>query len=247
MLILEAGNIKKYYSHRLIIEFDELKVYSGDKIGIVGQNGSGKTTLMNILSNEIEPDEGFVRQYCDIAYIRQFSDEMIEADQKILSELNLSQKLNQKVFSGGERTRIKIANAFSNENLLLFADEPTANLDYKGIELLKQKLYEMDSFLLISHDRNLLDCLCNKIVEVRDGKIKLYNGNYSSYKEQNELELRSAEQEFEKYISEKTKLEEAVRDRQRKSRSMKKAPRRMGNSEARLHTREANEKQEKSQ
>jgi macrolide transport system ATP-binding/permease protein len=245
MLILEAGNIKKYYSHRLIIEFDELKVYSGDKIGIVGQNGSGKTTLMNILSNEIEPDEGFVRQYCDIAYIRQFSDEMIEADQKILSELNLSQKLNQKVFSGGERTRIKIANAFSNENLLLFADEPTANLDYKGIELLKQKLYEMDSFLLISHDRNLLDCLCNKILEVRDGKIKLYNGNYSSYKEQNELELRSAEQEFEKYISEKTKLEEAVRDRQRKSRSMKKAPRRMGNSEARLHTREANEKQEK--
>jgi macrolide transport system ATP-binding/permease protein len=245
MLILEAGNIKKYYSHRLIIEFDELKVYSGDKIGIVGQNGSGKTTLMNILSNEIEPDEGFVRQYCDIAYIRQFSDEMIEADRKILSELNLSQKLNQKVFSGGERTRIKIANAFSNENLLLFADEPTANLDYKGIELLKQKLYEMDSFLLISHDRNLLDCLCNKILEVRDGKIKLYNGNYSSYKEQNELELRSAEQEFEKYISEKTKLEEAVRDRQRKSRSMKKAPRRMGNSEARLHTREANEKQEK--
>jgi macrolide transport system ATP-binding/permease protein len=245
MLILEAGNIKKYYSHRLIIEFDELKVYSGDKIGIVGQNGSGKTTLMNILSNEIEPDEGFVRQYCEIAYIRQFSDEIIEADQKILSELNLSQKLNQKVFSGGERTRIKIANAFSNENLLLFADEPTANLDYKGIELLKQKLYEMDSFLLTSHDRNLLDCLCNKILEVRDGKIKLYNGNYSSYKEQNELELRSAEQEFEKYISEKTKLEEAVRDRQRKSRSMKKAPRRMGNSEARLHTREANEKQEK--
>jgi macrolide transport system ATP-binding/permease protein len=245
MLILEAGNIKKYYSHRLIIEFDELKVYSGDKIGIVGQNGSGKTTLMNILSNEIEPDEGFVRQYCEIAYIRQFSDEIIEADQKILSELNLSQKLNQKVFSGGERTRIKIANAFSNENLLLFADEPTANLDYKGIELLKQKLYEMDSFLLISHDRNLLDCLCNKILEVRDGKIKLYNGNYPSYKEQNELELRSAEQEFEKYISEKTKLEEAVRDRQRKSRSMKKAPRRMGNSEARLHTREANEKQEK--
>jgi macrolide transport system ATP-binding/permease protein len=245
MLILEAGNIKKYYSHRLIIEFDELKVYSGDKIGIVGQNGSGKTTLMNILSNEIEPDEGFVRQYCEIAYIRQFSDEIIEADQKILSELNLSQKLNQKVFSGGERTRIKIANAFSNENLLLFADEPTANLDYKGIELLKQKLYEMDSFLLISHDRNLLDCLCNKILEVRDGKIKLYNGNYSSYKEQNELELRSAEQEFEKYISEKTKLEEAVRDRQRKSRSMKKAPRRMGNSEARLHKGEANEKQEK--
>ncbi|HHW31214.1 MAG TPA: ABC-F type ribosomal protection protein [Clostridiaceae bacterium] len=245
MLILEAGNVKKYYGDRLIIEFDELKVYIGDKIGIIGQNGAGKTTLMNILSGEVEPDEGFVRQYCNITYIRQFSDEMINADQKILSEFNLSQKLNQKVYSGGEKTRIKIANAFSNENLLLFADEPTANLDYKGIELLKQKLYNIDSFLLISHNRDLLDSLCNKIIEVREGKIKIYNGNYSAYKEQHELELRGAEQEYEKYISEKTKLENAIKDRQNKSKSMKKAPRRMGNSEARLHKREANEKQEK--
>ena len=122
MLILEAGNIKKYYSDRLIILFDELKIYSGDKIGIVGQNASGKTTLMNILSCEIEPDEGFVRQFCDIAYIHQFSDERMEAGQKALKEFNLSQKSQQSVFSGGEKTKIKIANALSNENLLLFAE-----------------------------------------------------------------------------------------------------------------------------
>lgn len=245
MLILEAGNIKKYYSDRLIIEFDELKIYSRDKIGVVGQNGSGKTTLINILSKDIEPDEGFVKQNCDIAYIRQFSNECIKANPKALKEFNLSDKRCQDVFSGGEKTRIKIANAFSNENLVLFADEPTANLDYKGVELLKQKLNEVNSFLLISHDRNLLDSLCNKILEVRNGKIKIYNGNYTFYKEQSEMEHQRTEQEYQKYVLEKAKLEEAIRDRQSKSRSIRKAPKRMGNSEARLHTRRANEKQEK--
>jgi len=98
MLILEAHNIKKYYSDRLVIEIDDLKIYSGDKIGIIGQNGSGKTTLLNILAKEIEPDEGFV-------FVR------------ILKEFDLSQKVHQKVFS--EKTRIKIANAFNRENLLV--------------------------------------------------------------------------------------------------------------------------------
>lgn len=184
MLILDALNIKKFYSDRLIIEIDELKIYSGDKIGIVGQNGSGKTTLMNILSKDIEPDEGFVRQFFNISYIRQFSDESINAGQKLLKEFNLSHKVQQKAFSGGENTRIKIANAFNSENLMVFADEPTANLDYHGVELLKQKLSKVDSFLLISHDRLLLDSLCNKIIEVRDGKLKVYNGNYSFTKEE---------------------------------------------------------------
>ncbi len=245
MLILEAANIKKYYRDRLIINIEGLKIYSGDKIGIVGQNGSGKTTLMNILSKDIETDEGIVKQFCDIAYIRQFSDENISAGQKLLKEFNLSQKANQKVFSGGEKARIKIANAFNSENLIVFADEPTANLDYQGIELLKQKLAKVDSFLLISHDRTLLDSLCNRIIEVRDGKLKYYNGNYSFYKRQSEIEQEQALSEYEDYISKKANLESSITERQGKCQSMRKAPKRMGNSEARLHKRETTEKQKK--
>lgn len=245
MLIMEAGNIKKFFSDRLIIEFDGLKVYTGDKIGIVGVNGSGKTTLLNILSKNIEPDEGYVRLYSDIAYIRQFSEEKIEADPKLLKEFNLSQKTDQSKFSGGENTRIKIANAFSSDELLLFADEPTSNLDFKGIELLKQKLSLVDSFMLISHDRQLLDSLCNKIIEVKDGKLKIYSGNYSFYKEMSDVEHENAWQDYEKYVDEKNGLENAIKDRKGRSKAMKKAPSRMGNSEARLHKREANERMEK--
>src|SRR5690554_1597498 len=110
MLLLEAGNIKKNYRDRLIIAFDELKIYSGDRIGVIGINGSGKTTLINILANEIEPDQGFVKCYCKTAYIRQFSNETADVGQKALSEFNVSQISRQKVFSGGEETRIKLAN-----------------------------------------------------------------------------------------------------------------------------------------
>lgn len=245
MLILEAQKVKKFYGDRLILALEDLKVYLGDRIGVIGRNGAGKTTLLNILSGDIEPDEGIVRRYTDITYIRQFSQEDIRADSKLLSEFNLNRKTHQKVYSGGEQTRIRIANAFSKDSLLVFADEPTSNLDYRGVELFMQKLSDVASFLLISHDRRLLDGLCNKILEIRDGAVHLYNGNYSAYKEQNDLEWRKAGMEYEQYIAEKAKLERAIRDRKDRSGSVRKAPARMGNSEARLHKRAANEKQEK--
>lgn len=245
MLILEVHQIKKYYGDKLIIRVDDLKVYSGDKIGIVGLNGSGKTTLLNILSGDLEPDEGYVRQMCDIAYIRQFSDENINAGEKALSEFNLSHKKGQENYSGGEKTRIRIANAFSKENIMVFADEPTSNLDMQGVELLSKKLSAVETFFLISHDRALLDHLCNKIIEVRDGGIKEYQGNFSYYQQQRVLEHKNAINEYEKYILDKEKLEDAIENRKHKSRSMRKAPKRMGNSEARLHRRAAAEKQEK--
>ena len=245
MLILEAGNIKKYYADRLVLEFDEMKIYTGDKIGIVGVNGSGKTTLLNILSGELKPDEGFVKKYCDIGYIRQFSEEEISADSKLLKEFSLSQKEHQQALSGGEKTRVKIANVFSKDRSLIFADEPTANLDYRGIELLRQKLYQTESFLLISHDRNLLESLCTRIIEIRDGKLKIYNGGYSFYREQYEKDQQRAWQDYNNYVWDRSKLEAAITDRQSRSKTMKKTPSRMGNSEARLHKREVHNKQQK--
>lgn len=245
MVILEVINLKKYFGDRLIISIDNLQVHSGDKIAIVGRNGAGKTTLLNILAGEIEPDEGIVRRYCNIAYIKQFSNPEVNMDTKLLKEFSVKDKQKSRELSGGEITRLKIADALSKDSILLFADEPTANLDYKGIELLKRKLGETESLFLVTHDRDLIEHLCNKIIEVKDGKLLVYNGSFSFYQEQKRLETEQKYFLYDQYAKEKERLEKAVIDREKRSKSVKKAPKRMGNSEARLHKRKANEKKEK--
>ncbi len=245
MLILEANHIKKYFGERLILACDQIKIYSDDKIGIVGRNGSGKTTLLNLLSGELEADEGSIKRYGSISYIHQFSDENAAAHSKALKEFKVVDASSRVKRSGGEQTRIMLANAISKEYALLFADEPTTNLDFEGIELLLQKLSAVESLLLISHDRSLLDRLCNKIIEIDSGKLTTYGGSYSAYKEQKEMALSRAQFEYDQYAQEKTRLERTLLDRSDRAQKMKKAPARMGNSEARLHKRKATEKEEK--
>lgn len=256
MLLLEGINIRKFYADRQILGFDELKIYSGDRIGVTGLNGAGKTTLLDILSGALEPDEGCVKRYCRVGYIKQFdqegTDDTDPAGQEIsgaairlLKEFDIDRKLGRAALSGGERTRLRIAGAFGSGNVLLFADEPTSNLDYKGIELFRQKLCTVESFVMISHDRSLLDSLCNRIIEVKDGAIRTFNGNFTFYRQRCDLENERAALEYEKYVDERTALEEAISNRKRRAGKVKKAPSRMGNSEARLHTRQANERQEK--
>jgi len=245
LLLLEAINIKKTYGNRLLIDLPELKIYSGDRIGLVGANGSGKTTLMNIFSGELPPDEGYCKQYHDIAYIRQFSDAEADEDTSILYEYLTDEETGKPAFSGGEQTKARIFGALSKEHRLLLADEPTSNLDDDGIELLYRKLAFEKTIVLISHDRDLLDRLCNRIIEIRNGKITEYNGNYSFYREKRRVEFESAFAEYQQYQDEKQRLENALSNTKTRASSIKQAPRRMGNSEARLHRRASEEKSEK--
>ena len=236
MLILESKSIKKYYGHRLILDIDDLKVYSNDRIGLVGRNGIGKTTLLDILSQRIKADEGWIKIHGKYEYVSQLG----QPNKKYLSE-EMASKFRTKALwddtmSGGEKTRFKLAQALSNESLMLFADEPTSNLDIEGIELLEEILSQYDgAFIIISHDRDFLDKLCNKIIELEDGKIKTYNGNYSKYKEQKELEKERAYFEYKQYVDEKGRLERAIIETSQKNASIKGPPKRMGISEARLH------------
>lgn len=108
MLLVECSKIKKYFGDRLILEIDELKIYSGNCIGIVGVNGVGKTTLINILSKRLEPDEGFVKLYKKAGYISQLE----LPDNKNLSS-EMASKFGVKTYwdetmSGGEKTKFKV-------------------------------------------------------------------------------------------------------------------------------------------
>lgn len=185
MLLIECHKIKKYFGDRLILDIDHLKIYSEDRIGIVGRNGVGKTTLINILSQRLEPDEGRLKLYGRSGYISQLE----PPDRKNISG-EMASKFGVKAtwdenMSGGEKTRFKLAEALDNNSVMVFADEPTSNVDMEGIELMEDKFGEYrGALIVISHDRSFLDKLCNQILEIENGKIKIYKGNYSNYREQ---------------------------------------------------------------
>ncbi len=219
LLLLKGIDIKKSYGEKLILQFPELTVYEGDRIGLIGLNGAGKTTLLNILIGEIEPDEGLVERNCTINYFSQF--ETIEknnnVDGRLLSQWKVSEKAHQYNLSGGEKTRIRLAEALSQNSHILLIDEPTTNLDIDGIKLLREQLERISTFILISHDRQLLDDLCNRIIEIRDNKLYFYNGNYTDFESIKDENIKRQRTEYEKYIEEKSRLENVYKDKKQNS------------------------------
>ena len=220
-------NVIKYYGDRKIIDIDELKINKGEKIGIVGINGSGKSTLLNIISGKVEIDSGKVIVNGSISYIEQLNNE-------------------ESFLSGGEITKKKIEEKLGEHTDVLLADEPSSNLDIDEIESLKRKLKEYKGTLcLISHDRNLLDSVVDNILEIENGQVTKYKGNYTKYKIKKEQNLKRKQFEYEQYITEKKRLEVAINKVKNEAKVMRKTPKRMGNSEARLHKRGVENKREK--
>lgn len=231
MCKIKLSNVLKYYGDRKILNIDNLEVNENEKIGIVGKNGSGKTTLLKIIAGDIDLDKGKVEVIGSISFIKQLDN--IEEN-----------KVN--ILSGGEKILDIINEKISNDSNILLADEPSTNLDIFNIDYVIKRLQEYKGIvLLISHDRNVLDQICTSIIEIEGGEVKKYKGNYSSYKKQKELENERKKFEYKNYIKEKEKLERAVIKSREGAKTMKKAPKRMGNSEARLHKREASEIKEK--
>ncbi len=112
---------------------------------------------------------------------------------------------------------------------MVFADEPTSNVDMEGIELIEEKFGEYrGALIVISHDRNFLDKLYNQILEIENGKIKSYKGNYSDYREQKIQERERFQFEYEEYVKEKKRLEEVIQGTKEKVKGIKKNPEKDG-------------------
>ncbi|MGG4267819.1 ribosomal protection-like ABC-F family protein [Peribacillus simplex] len=245
MLFLKANDLKKSYGNREVISVDSLHLYSHDRVGLVGRNGEGKTTLLSILAGVKEPDSGHIERYGTVSYIPQIE----ENEQEISGLLTSIWKLpneDQEMISGGERTRRKIAAALTSNADVLIADEPTSHLDVFGIEQLEKDLKSFNgAILLTSHDKTFLNHLCTTIWEVEQGKVTVYEGNYEAYTKQKQAKTEKEKKEFEEYTREKNRLKQAAQNLQAKSDSIRKAPKRMGNSEARLHKRSAGKQKAK--
>ncbi|MEH6943010.1 ribosomal protection-like ABC-F family protein [Bacillus sp. JJ722] len=237
MLFLKANELKKSYGDRDILSNESLSIYNHDCIGLVGKNGEGKTTLLSILAGAQESDSGHIERYGTVAYIPQLEETEQEVSALLASKWHLPDE-SQDMVSGGERTRRKIAAALTSNANVLIADEPTSHLDVVGIEQLEKNLQSFHgAILLTSHDKAFLNKLCTKIWEIDQGKLTEYEGNYDEYLKQKDQLRERGLKEYEEYVQEKNRLIKSAQNLQAKSHGIKKAPSRMGNSEARLHKR----------
>lgn len=225
-LVLELKKIEKSFMDKDVLIIEELKVYENEKIGIVGRNGEGKSTLLNIIAGEVEPDIGEVNRHISFDYYKQIEPALqpdyTKVDAEYLSRLHVPQH-EVDHFSGGEQSRIRLAEYFSNYSFGLLMDEPTTHLDHEGVQFLVEQLkYYYGTLIVVSHNRYFLDEVVDTIWELEDGKVKVYPGNYSAYKEQKEQEQLEKEKAYEQYIKEKTRLEQAAKQKQMQAEKMNK-------------------------
>ena len=235
--ILECNGVRVSFGDRLVLDLDHLSVYDGERIGLIGENGAGKTTLLRILAGELAPDEGQIRRLSPAAMIRQQGD--ADAGDDAETRALFQARESREGLSGGEMTRNRIAGALSARSGLLLADEPTTDLDREGLALLRKKLAGFPgAVLLVSHDRALLREICERIWYLEDGKITVFPGGYDDFMAERLRQRERAAFEYSQYKTEVKRLKESAQRMTEWASQVKKAPSRMGNSEARLHTHE---------
>jgi len=241
---LSATQLEKHIGQRRLFSIPLLQINQGDRIGLIGRNGAGKSTLLSILSGEAAPDKGTVKREVPVHLVHQFGAPDQADGAQALKEFRVSEAAQRLSRSGGEQTRLRLAQTDIARVKLLFCDEPTANLDAEGRALLHKKLDQCDTFVLVSHDRELLNGLCNRIWYLSEETLSAYSGNYDDFLHIQETEKSQQARDYERYISEKAHLQDALDIVAHKASKMKGPPKRMGLSEARLHKRD-NKSQEK--
>ena len=232
-LYLSAEGLQAAFGERALFTLDQLQIYEGDRIGLVGMNGAGKTTLLRLLSGELAPESGRIRRYCVPFYFQQFADfRGSSASQEALSRFGVSRVEDQSSVSGGEAERLRLADLFSAERAFLLIDEPTSNLDRDGIRLLDEKLSSVSTFILISHDRALLNRQCSRILEIENKTVTAYDGNYDAYMLQKEQARARALTEYEQYTEEISRLRFACQEKKQQARQADRRPKKKSSSDA---------------
>ncbi len=205
--VLAVDNVSLGYGSHVIVKNATFDIYRGDKVGLIGRNGTGKTTLLKALVGELAPLEGDIKlgANVDVAYFDQelvdlnldatVLDNLWEKDPtaeigKIRSFLARFGFTGEDVFkpvaalSGGEKTKLSLARLLYHPANFLIFDEPTNHLDLDSREVLEKALIEFEgSCLIVSHDRYFLDQVVERILHLENGVLRIYNGNYSYFRE----------------------------------------------------------------
>src|SRR5690606_38156032 len=206
--VVRLENISKSYPAIPILEGTDAIIEKGDKIALIGAKGKGKSTLLRIVANADRDFTGKSETGHNVSqtFFAQHQLEALHLDNEILQELQLFAPKHTetelrailgcflftgddafkkiRVFSGDEKSRVALAKALTADANFLVLDEPTNHLDIQSVNILIQALKQFEgTFIVVSHDRYLLDNVANKIWYIEDRKIKEYPGTYQEYED----------------------------------------------------------------
>ncbi len=216
--VLRIKDLMHGYAENVLFLGANLLVERGDRIAFLGPNGSGKSTLLRLIMGQEKPLDGsatFGEHNIIPAYFEQNQSEALDLDKNLLDTIwdavpqwkteEVRGLLGRFLFpgdtvfrkvgalSGGEKARLALAKLLLGSANLLVLDEPTNHLDIPAKETVEEALKTFEgSVIIVSHDRYLISAVANKIVEINNGELKLYHGNYQYYKERKEVEQQEA-------------------------------------------------------
>ena len=242
----KSVDMKVGYGEKVVFSDAQIEVRRGEKVALVGRNGEGKTTLMRVIMRELDPMAGDskVGYNVNIGYYAQNQEDILDKEDTVFGTLDRiavgdirlklrdilgaflfkGEDIDKKVavLSGGERARLAMAKLILKPYNLLALDEPTNHMDIRSKDILKQALKSYDGTLIIvSHDRDFLDGLVDKLYEFRDGKVKEHLGGVQDFLERRKLETLNELERHYKPVEEKPaevvqKKEEAKQEYQAK-------------------------------
>ena len=210
-IIFKAQDISKYFGEKKVLSQVNFEIERGEKIAFVGQNGQGKSTLAKIIIGELE-SEGHLKlgHNVELGYFAQDQSSYLEDNNSVIEEAeNTSSPENRTkvrdllgaflfsgedvdkkihVLSGGERNRLALCKLLLQPFNVLIMDEPTNHLDILSKNILKEALKKFEgTLILVSHDRDFLQGLCEKVIVFKDHKVKPFLGDLNSYLEDQKL------------------------------------------------------------
>ena len=244
--VLSINDLNHSYEENILFLGANLEVDTGDKIAFLGGNGSGKSTLLRLIMGLEEPEEGSVElgKYNIIpSYFEQNQAEALDLEKTVIDTISQSVPdwnqtevrsllgsfglTNESVFkdvrqiSGGEKARLALALMIIKPSNFLILDEPTNHLDIPSKQMLENALSNYNgTALIVSHDRYFISKVANKIVEIRDGRLIKYQGDYKYYKEKKIEEQKEKEKELKLAELERKRL--ANREKKKKRKKIKK-------------------------
>lgn len=241
-IILQTNEVSKSYEEKEVLKNINLEIERGEKIAFVGQNGQGKSTLAKIIVSELDYEgEVILGHNVQLGYFAQNQSAYLNGEQSVLESAEESAtpenrtkvrdllgaflfpgtevEKKVKVLSGGERNRLALCKLLLQPFNVLVMDEPTNHLDIASKAILKEALLKFQgTLILVSHDRDFVQGLCEKVISFKDKEVKAFLGDINAYLEEKKL---SSLKELEKKAKKKNETQKKgdAYEKQKKDRS----------------------------